>query len=213
MPIVLVGNKCDLESEREVTAAEGAELAKSFGCEFFEVSAMIGINVEHSFSALVRELQRSKPANQESNTTITKKPNTASACMCMCMCMCVACVRGVRACVRACVRAWRACVRGVRACAGMRGLQTKRKQLGNWELKAEEAFPLLVLPTSDAPCIPPCCLPPVGADSSAQQSSHQARAIGSQAPGQCWIWQSAAEAGREDLLDPKKLGRLAGQSA
>jgi GTPase KRas protein len=73
VPIVLVGNKCDLESEREVTAAEGAELAKSFGCEFFEVSAITGINVEQSFSALVRELQCSKPANQESNTTGTKK--------------------------------------------------------------------------------------------------------------------------------------------
>eukprot|EP00027_Filamoeba_sp_ATCC50430_P011101 CAMPEP_0168551346 /NCGR_PEP_ID=MMETSP0413-20121227/6123_1 /TAXON_ID=136452 /ORGANISM="Filamoeba nolandi, Strain NC-AS-23-1" /LENGTH=153 /DNA_ID=CAMNT_0008581865 /DNA_START=131 /DNA_END=592 /DNA_ORIENTATION=+ len=39
VPMVLVGNKSDLESERQVTTGEGQELAKSFFCPFFESSA------------------------------------------------------------------------------------------------------------------------------------------------------------------------------
>jgi hypothetical protein len=36
--MVLVGTKCDLESRREVTAAEGADLAKQFGGQFVEAA-------------------------------------------------------------------------------------------------------------------------------------------------------------------------------
>jgi GTPase KRas protein len=46
VPMILVGNKCDLETERQVTTSEGQELSKSFGCPFFESSAKSRINVE-----------------------------------------------------------------------------------------------------------------------------------------------------------------------
>jgi GTPase KRas protein len=39
VPIVLVGNKCDLESQRQVAANEGKELARQWGCAFMETSA------------------------------------------------------------------------------------------------------------------------------------------------------------------------------
>ena len=58
VPMVLVGNKCDLESERQVTTGEGQDLAKSFGCPFFESSAKTRINVEESFFSLVREIRK-----------------------------------------------------------------------------------------------------------------------------------------------------------
>lgn len=32
VPIVLVGNKCDLETERQVTTGEGQDLAKRYDC-------------------------------------------------------------------------------------------------------------------------------------------------------------------------------------
>jgi GTPase KRas protein len=54
----LVGNKCDLEAERQVTTGEGQDLAKSFGCPFFESSAKTRINVEESFFSLVREIRK-----------------------------------------------------------------------------------------------------------------------------------------------------------
>jgi len=48
VPIVLVGNKCDLEDRREVQKSEGEAMANSFGesCSFFESSAKARINVE-----------------------------------------------------------------------------------------------------------------------------------------------------------------------
>ncbi len=60
VPLVLVGNKCDLEREREVSTQEGKELAKSFDCPFLETSARSRINVEEAFFELVREIRKAK---------------------------------------------------------------------------------------------------------------------------------------------------------
>jgi len=57
-PIILVANKCDLEYERQVGQNEGRELARRFGCSFIETSAKQRINVEESFTNLVREIRR-----------------------------------------------------------------------------------------------------------------------------------------------------------
>ncbi len=45
---VLVGNKCDLEN-REVSREKGEELAREWGCSFFETSAKDKINHEECF--------------------------------------------------------------------------------------------------------------------------------------------------------------------
>ena len=58
VPMVLVGNKCDLEEERQVTTVEGQDLAKSFGCPIYETSAKARINVEEAFYELVREIRK-----------------------------------------------------------------------------------------------------------------------------------------------------------
>eukprot|EP01103_Thecamoeba_quadrilineata_P017575 TRINITY_DN6301_c0_g1_i1.p1 TRINITY_DN6301_c0_g1~~TRINITY_DN6301_c0_g1_i1.p1 ORF type:complete len:200 (+),score=53.47 TRINITY_DN6301_c0_g1_i1:48-602(+) len=68
-PMVIVGNKCDLDSERQVPKKDGEDLAKSFNCPFFETSAKVNINVEDCFFQLVREV-RNLPA---SNKTKEKK--------------------------------------------------------------------------------------------------------------------------------------------
>eukprot|EP00168_Porphyra_purpurea_P007550 TRINITY_DN19501_c0_g1_i1.p2 TRINITY_DN19501_c0_g1~~TRINITY_DN19501_c0_g1_i1.p2 ORF type:complete len:201 (+),score=55.46 TRINITY_DN19501_c0_g1_i1:178-780(+) len=60
VPMVLVGNKCDLEDERDVKKEEGEALAAEFECPFFETSAKDHINVDECFRELVREVRRFK---------------------------------------------------------------------------------------------------------------------------------------------------------
>jgi len=59
VPMVLVGNKCDLDSERQVTTDEGRNKSGGWGCPFFESSAKNRINVEEAFYGLVREIRKS----------------------------------------------------------------------------------------------------------------------------------------------------------
>ncbi|KAK6539765.1 Ras GTPase [Orbilia ellipsospora] len=57
-PLVVVGNKCDLETDRQVSTQEGRSLAESFGCPFMETSAKARINVDECFYELVREIRK-----------------------------------------------------------------------------------------------------------------------------------------------------------
>ena len=53
IPLVLIGNKIDLEKEREVSFQEGEKLAQIYNMEFFECSAKDKINVNESFNCLI----------------------------------------------------------------------------------------------------------------------------------------------------------------
>merc|ERR1719486_940185 len=57
-PIVVVGNKCDLDAERQVTAQQGKDLAELWGVPFFEASAKTKKNNRVCFYEVVREIQR-----------------------------------------------------------------------------------------------------------------------------------------------------------
>lgn len=58
VPIVIAGNKKDLEQKRQVSTAEGEEMAKEFGCPFFETSAAFRHNVDETFEEIVRCIRR-----------------------------------------------------------------------------------------------------------------------------------------------------------
>lgn len=60
VPIMLVGNKSDRVTEREVSTQEGHALARDLGCEFVEASAKNCINVEKAFYDVVRQLRRQR---------------------------------------------------------------------------------------------------------------------------------------------------------
>ena len=66
IPFVLVGNKCDLESERKITFQQGEELAKALGCKFLEASAKTRTNVDEAFVTLVREIMDSRKSSSSS---------------------------------------------------------------------------------------------------------------------------------------------------
>ncbi|KAK6516048.1 Ras GTPase [Arthrobotrys megalospora] len=79
-PIILVGNKCDLETRREVSTQEGRSLAEQFGCPFKEASAKARINVEEAFYELVREIRRYNNPEGDSKVTGSEPTNPKPGC-------------------------------------------------------------------------------------------------------------------------------------
>ena len=63
VPVMLVGNKSDRVTEREVSTQEGHALAKDLGCEFVEASAKNCVNVEKAFYDVVRLLRKQRLMN------------------------------------------------------------------------------------------------------------------------------------------------------
>ncbi|KAL9126185.1 MAG: hypothetical protein Q9217_004729 [Psora testacea] len=63
-PVMLVGNKSDRVTDREVTTQEGSALAKEMGCQFVEASAKNSINVERAFYDVVRSLRNQRQDSQ-----------------------------------------------------------------------------------------------------------------------------------------------------
>ena len=56
--IMLIGNKIDLEDQREVLREQGEEKAKSFGCAFLETSALNGDNIEKGFELMIYDIYK-----------------------------------------------------------------------------------------------------------------------------------------------------------
>eukprot|EP01119_Soliformovum_irregulare_P025842 TRINITY_DN966_c0_g1_i1.p1 TRINITY_DN966_c0_g1~~TRINITY_DN966_c0_g1_i1.p1 ORF type:complete len:183 (-),score=30.90 TRINITY_DN966_c0_g1_i1:78-626(-) len=65
VPIVLVGNKTDLEGQRQIQTQQGQEMARNFGCPFLETSAKKRINVDECFYTLVREIWKQSGTQKE----------------------------------------------------------------------------------------------------------------------------------------------------
>lgn len=75
VPMVLVGNKTDLEAERVVGNEQGRNLARHFNCAFMETSAKAKIHVNDVFYDLVRQINKKSPNNSE------QKPRKAIKCV------------------------------------------------------------------------------------------------------------------------------------
>ena len=56
IPIIIVGNKCDLENERKVPTDKGKEKAQNLKCAFYETSALKVMNIEQIFDELVNTI-------------------------------------------------------------------------------------------------------------------------------------------------------------
>jgi len=62
VPMVLVGNKCDLQDQRVITQEQGEGLARKFGgCTFLEASAKTKVNVDQIFHDLIRQINKANP--------------------------------------------------------------------------------------------------------------------------------------------------------
>jgi GTPase KRas protein len=57
-PLVLAGNKCDLQNERQVDHKTGKEVADGWNCPFYETSAKTKHNSETCFFAVVQQIRK-----------------------------------------------------------------------------------------------------------------------------------------------------------
>eukprot|EP00010_Vexillifera_abyssalis_P008978 CAMPEP_0201546048 /NCGR_PEP_ID=MMETSP0173_2-20130828/2448_1 /ASSEMBLY_ACC=CAM_ASM_000268 /TAXON_ID=218659 /ORGANISM="Vexillifera sp., Strain DIVA3 564/2" /LENGTH=172 /DNA_ID=CAMNT_0047954633 /DNA_START=102 /DNA_END=620 /DNA_ORIENTATION=+ len=78
VPMIIVGNKVDLEDRREVTTKEAKDLASVYECSFMEASAKTRFNVEEIFTNLVRQLRaQHKKTTKSSNKKSGKRKHSA----------------------------------------------------------------------------------------------------------------------------------------
>jgi small GTP-binding protein len=69
-PIILVGNKCDLENERKVPKEEGESFANKLNVKFYETSNKDGINIEESSRELIKIVLSRMPDDIKQNKPI-----------------------------------------------------------------------------------------------------------------------------------------------
>ncbi len=60
IPIILIGNKCDLNEERIISKEEGKELSNKYQLSFFETSNKTGENVEEAVLDLINKIIKTK---------------------------------------------------------------------------------------------------------------------------------------------------------
>jgi GTPase SAR1 family protein len=66
VPMVLVGNKVDLEEDRKVPTTTGEATANKYkNCSFVESSAKLQINVKETFEILVRKIHAQEPKEKK----------------------------------------------------------------------------------------------------------------------------------------------------
>uniref|UniRef100_A0A0N5A6S5 Mediator of RNA polymerase II transcription subunit 13 n=18 Tax=Bilateria TaxID=33213 RepID=A0A0N5A6S5_PARTI len=79
VPMIIVGNKCDLEDERVVGKEQGHNLARNFNCSFLETSSKAKVNVNEVFYDLIRQINRHYPEPGK------KKKDDSNSCCCIIM--------------------------------------------------------------------------------------------------------------------------------
>ena len=62
-PMILIGNKIDLDQDREIKKEEGKDLASKNGIEFFEISNKEGINIQEAGFAIVNKILEKRKDN------------------------------------------------------------------------------------------------------------------------------------------------------
>ena len=68
-PILLVGNKADLENERQVNYSEAKEMADKWGIEYIETSAKTNFNCKEAFEMLAQKIVQKKGKNSGKSRT------------------------------------------------------------------------------------------------------------------------------------------------
>ncbi|OJD27354.1 hypothetical protein ACJ73_01253 [Blastomyces percursus] len=71
---IIAGNKCDLKDARVVSARQGLEYARRRGCGFMETSAREMVNIEETFSLIVRRVVEARHRHHLQQFPIQPRP-------------------------------------------------------------------------------------------------------------------------------------------
>ncbi|XP_035460186.2 EF-hand calcium-binding domain-containing protein 4B isoform X2 [Scophthalmus maximus] len=80
IPVLLLGNKMDMDGEREVSFKDAEQLAHENKVMFFEVSAYTGKNVTESLTRLARVLMEQEDRVRDKTIILTAQPIKKKAC-------------------------------------------------------------------------------------------------------------------------------------
>ena len=62
---ILVGNKCDMEGERKISAEQGKDFASQYGMKFIETSAKESTNISEAFIEMTKEIINSSAPTRQ----------------------------------------------------------------------------------------------------------------------------------------------------
>ncbi|VDN86031.1 unnamed protein product, partial [Brugia pahangi] len=78
-PIILVGNKADLDSDRLISRQEAEELARRLRVPYVECSAKHRMNVDESFHNLVRLIRSFQQQERQSSDGVDLIPSKSNS--------------------------------------------------------------------------------------------------------------------------------------
>ncbi|KAM6893449.1 ras-related protein ralB-A-like [Xenentodon cancila] len=81
IPLLLVGNKSDLEDRRQVTADEAATKVSEWGVQYVETSAKTRANVDKVFFDLMREVRKKKMSESKDRNGPSGKKKKKHCCL------------------------------------------------------------------------------------------------------------------------------------
>uniref|UniRef100_A0A8C0IYJ1 RAS related 2 n=1 Tax=Chelonoidis abingdonii TaxID=106734 RepID=A0A8C0IYJ1_CHEAB len=82
-PMILVGNKADLDHQRQVTQEEGQQLARQLKVTYMEASAKMRLNVDQAFHELVRVIRKFQEQECPPSPEPTRKEKDKRGCHCV----------------------------------------------------------------------------------------------------------------------------------
>ncbi|KAM8927323.1 ras-related protein R-Ras [Pelodytes ibericus] len=82
-PMILVGNKADLDLQRQVTKEEALSFAQENHIPYMEASAKIRLNVDESFHELVRAIRKFHEMESPPTPAVNPKKKESKSCPCV----------------------------------------------------------------------------------------------------------------------------------
>lgn len=82
-PMILVGNKADLDLQRQVPKEEAMSFARENRIPYIEASAKIRMNVDESFHELVRAIRKFHELESPPTPSVSPKKKESKGCPCV----------------------------------------------------------------------------------------------------------------------------------